>query len=387
MSTVNIKISPALKDARLVDVLNAITRVADQPIKYTIEDYAVVFSPKPAEAITLYSKTYHLDPNTFVKSLMAVTGINSGDSAPDTEKPTDGKPTDDDHDSLGGPASAGAQAGLNFVTLTNNTVALDTMVRNYFTMAGVDLTDPGKSVFFNDRLGLLLVRGTAEDLKLIEQAIGVLNQMPPQVMISSEFVELSRQECKTLGFGQFLQAKETNLTSVMSLSQYRVAIKAIRQNTHEDIISMPNVTTLSGRQAHIAAQDLQKIVIGTTTVALGPVLDVIPTVESDGYSINAILIPIYTEFLQDDPPGKFVPSSSGKQTGAPVAATSPLPHFRARQEVSTCNVRDSQTVIFGKLVSDKPSEPKRLHLFFVTPTIIDAVGNRVHTDEELYGKP
>ena len=41
---VQIKIDPALTNVRLVDVLDAIVKVADHPIKYSITDYAVVFS-------------------------------------------------------------------------------------------------------------------------------------------------------------------------------------------------------------------------------------------------------------------------------------------------------------------------------------------------------
>ena len=41
---ITIRISPPLTNVRLVDVLDAIVRVADTPIKYTITDYAVVIS-------------------------------------------------------------------------------------------------------------------------------------------------------------------------------------------------------------------------------------------------------------------------------------------------------------------------------------------------------
>ena len=44
MSAIAIKINPALTDIRLADVLDAVVKVADRPIKYSIEDYAVVFS-------------------------------------------------------------------------------------------------------------------------------------------------------------------------------------------------------------------------------------------------------------------------------------------------------------------------------------------------------
>ena len=42
--SIQIKIDPALTNVRLVDVLDAIVKVADRPIRYSITDYAVVFS-------------------------------------------------------------------------------------------------------------------------------------------------------------------------------------------------------------------------------------------------------------------------------------------------------------------------------------------------------
>jgi len=43
-ASILVRISPPLNDVRLVDVLDAVVKVADAPIKYSIEDYGVVFS-------------------------------------------------------------------------------------------------------------------------------------------------------------------------------------------------------------------------------------------------------------------------------------------------------------------------------------------------------
>jgi hypothetical protein len=44
-----IRIRPPLTDVRLVDVLDAVVKVADHPIQYTVEDYGVVFSQRRSE--------------------------------------------------------------------------------------------------------------------------------------------------------------------------------------------------------------------------------------------------------------------------------------------------------------------------------------------------
>jgi hypothetical protein len=49
ISSIAIKITPPLNDVRLVDALDAVVKVADHPIKYTVEDYGVVFSLKVHE--------------------------------------------------------------------------------------------------------------------------------------------------------------------------------------------------------------------------------------------------------------------------------------------------------------------------------------------------
>ena len=51
INAITVKINPPLNDVRLVDVLDAVVKVAEHPIKYTVEDYGVVFSlrgPEPA---------------------------------------------------------------------------------------------------------------------------------------------------------------------------------------------------------------------------------------------------------------------------------------------------------------------------------------------------
>jgi len=228
------------------------------------------------------------------------------------------------------------------------------------------------------------------------------------------------------------------ITGIMTDPQFRVAINALQQRTGSDLLAAPRVVTLSGRQAHFAAQDLQEIVTGTgitttgsatggltggtgvavpsityttTFLSFGPVLDVIPTVSADGYSIQMALIPTYTEFLQYDSPGGFVPeaqAAAGSTVGVPLTAQLPLPHFRVREVVTSCNVWDGQTVVLGGLIaetltkisdsvpvlgdlplvgrlfkSQSTDSTKQNLMIFVTPTIIDPAGNRVHTDEDL----
>src|SRR5439155_21198722 len=79
----------------------------------------------------------------------------------------------------------GVGGGVRYLTRETDTAELATIVHDYFAAAGV-LLDPPKSIFFNDRLGYLMVRATMQDLDIIEQAVQVLNTLPPELTIETK---------------------------------------------------------------------------------------------------------------------------------------------------------------------------------------------------------
>ena len=159
-------------------------------------------------------------------------------------------------------------------------------------------------------------------------------------------------------------------------------------------------------QAQVVQQAVQTSAITPQQqqVEIGPVLDVIPCVLSDGYTINLTLIPSLTEFSGYDTP----PSIPGVNVANVVQVPTILPAFTVRQVVTTVNIWDNQTVVLGGLISaqiqsqkdkvpmlgdlplvgrlfqsqSKISVKKNL-MIFVTATIVDPAGNRVHSDDEL----
>jgi general secretion pathway protein D len=245
MSAIAIKINPALTDVRLADVLDAIVKVADRPIKYSVEDYAIVFSLKAREATPLYVRTFKVDPNTFYQGLQGVgafvfgesqnVGQNSGGGGGFGGSSSGGGSTSSGQSGStisgsiisrisvapggvtggksggsqqgGGTTGGGGGGGLKFITTTNNTEDVSRAAINYFSSLGVDLDpvrNPGKALFFNDRQGMLVVRASMQDLDIIEVAIQILNIVPPQVNIKSKFVEVSQDDTKALGFDWYL---------------------------------------------------------------------------------------------------------------------------------------------------------------------------------------
>lgn len=140
-------------------------------------------------------------------------------------------------------------------------------------------------------------------------------------------------------------------------------------------------------------------------IPFGVVLDVVPYVSADGYTIQLNIVPTFTEFLgyDTDVAGQFR-TVVGDQPLQPT----PLPRFRVRQVSTTAIVWDGQTIVLGGLIaenvtktrekvpvlgdipllgrlfrSERTSSDKKNLMIFVTPTIIDPAGNRIHTPDNL----
>src|ERR1051326_6616490 len=335
----SIKILPPLNDVRMADVLDAIVKVADKKIKYSIEDYAVVFSLKGAEAVPLFTRTIKVDPNTFEQGLESVVGLvvggftttsggggggggggAGGQGQSFTTVPQVNLTTGTTGGQGGGGGGGGGQGrGVKTVTRTNDMTTVQLAVRLFFQTQGIDFTQPGKSIFFNDREGTLLVHASLADLDIIENAVQVLNLAPPQINIKAKFIEVTQNDSRALGLDYYLgntlmnngsiglqggsapsfagsptpanpvgvfpnpilgqsfndqiisqglrnQAIPTvaTLSGILTDPQFRVVLHALEQRDGADLLTEASVTTVSGRQCQIQVVDLQTIVTGTT---------------------------------------------------------------------------------------------------------------------------
>jgi general secretion pathway protein D len=511
VGSVHVKINPPLSNVRLADVLDAIVKTADKPIKYSIEDYAIVFSLKTAEPTPLYTRTFRVDPNTFEQGLQSVSSeifgaIASGSGGGGSQSSGGGITPGTVAAVITAGGNGGGGNGIMYVTKTNAMLNVQNQVKAFFAAAGVSL-EPPKALFFNDRKGILFIRATLQDLDIIEQAIQTLNVTPPQVNIKAKFAEVTQLDENALGFDWYLgntllgngstalqggtapsftglQSTAANpegtfpgtlgflggnnlqpatyqtasttdqlltgglrnvlqapaigtLTGIATDPQFRAVVSALSQRTGVDVMDAPEVTTVSGRQTHIEVTDMESIVTGVnanqtastsgtgvngasgagavgstityniSTLPFGPSLDVIPYVSADEYTIQMTIIPTLTEFLGYDNPGQFAVQAQGS-SGGDLSAVLPLPHSRVRQVTTTAVVWDGQTVVLGGLItenitktkdkvpllgdlpmfgglfrSESNSNSKQNLLIFVTPTIIDPAGNRLHSDEEM----
>lgn len=235
VGSIPIKISPALTDMRLSDVLNIIVQVAEKPIKYSVEEWGIMFSVKGPEAQPLFMREFKVDPNTFYQGLESVGSVVVGDVGGSSGGGGGGRGgggggggqggqgqgetgallprVNVAGGSTGGQGGQGGQGGggggqngggLRFTTRTNSMEEVHAAVRNFFTLMGIDLATPPRSVFFNDRAGILLVNTTSDDLDKIEKIIQVLNVVPHQVNVKAKFAEITQNDTRGLGFDWYL---------------------------------------------------------------------------------------------------------------------------------------------------------------------------------------
>jgi type II secretory pathway component GspD/PulD (secretin) len=140
-------------------------------------------------------------------------------------------------------------------------------------------------------------------------------------------------------------------------------------------------------------------------IPFGQTLDVIPYVSADGYTIQLNIVPTFTEFLGYDT--DLARQFRTVVPDLPVQDT-PLPRFRVRQVATSAIVWDGQTVVLGGLIAENvrktrekvpvlgdipfigrlfrteaADSTKKNLVIFVTPTIIDPAGNRVHAPDNL----
>jgi general secretion pathway protein D len=223
------------------------------------------------------------------------------------------------------------------------------------------------------------------------------------------------------------------LSGVINRSQMGVVINALSQKQSSDILSAPKVTTISGAQAQIrvvqefiypteysipqpggsggggtsggnAGMGTPSIPSGWKTREVGVILNVTPTVNADGYTINLTLVPEVAAFLgmlDYSPPPQI--DAFGN---AAVSYNIVQPLFETRNLTTSVVIWDGQTVVLGGLMRDEVtkmddkipffgdipfvgrlfrskvnSRSKRNLLIFVTARLVDPAGNPIHKQE------
>ncbi|MGA9779840.1 MAG: M56 family metallopeptidase [Limisphaerales bacterium] len=400
INSIIVTIDPPLRSVTMAEVLDAIVLSADKPIQYSVSDEGIVFSPK-MEAPRLFSRTFQMDAHGFPDALRNITGLQTN--------------------------------------------SVSTMAQSLFSKCGVDLKPP-ESVFYNDRLGLLFVRATMQDLDTIERALQALNQTAPQIHIKARFIEVPASAAADVYLGSFNAAggspagddlpppthdtlnqpkfmvgvsEPASFPGIMTESQFQAALRALESLPDVEELAEPEVTTLNGRQTQMRATQIITVITNfgyqeisnvsaifpqTNAVEIGLVMDTVATVLPDGYTIDLKTTASLTEFLGYDQPTNSIVkyNAAGQKVNLPTI----LPSFGVRKATARIKLWDGQTVVLGgikprfydggkevaaepgyfrktKAARGQPNEGDKDLLVFITITLVDPAGNRIHSDDEM----
>src|SRR5256886_12185907 len=147
--------------------------------------------------------------------------------------------------------------------------------------------------------------------------------------------------------------------SILTSENFWIALKQLRSRDDVETLAAPKVTTLSGRPAQMRATQMISVVTnfclqetnGTSSimpqagaVECGPILDAVPKVLSDGYTIEFPVIASMVEFLGYAPSANTTPAynSVGQKFDVPTVS----PQFRVQQITNAVNMLDGQTLVF-----------------------------------------
>ena len=228
------------------------------------------------------------------------------------------------------------------------------------------------------------------------------NSPTPQIHIKARFLTMPNDASA----GWY----DSTSPGILTSENFSIALKQLRSRNDVETLAEPAVVTLSGRQVQMRATQIISVVTnfclqetnGTSSIVpqagaveCGPILDAVPKVLSDGYTIKLPVIASTVEFLGYAPSAKTTPAynSAGQEFDVPTVS----PQFRVQQTTNSADMLDGQTLVFrldedqissaaalAELDAGKSNSLNRQTLVFLTASIIDAAGNLVHPDARSY---
>jgi Flp pilus assembly secretin CpaC len=135
----------------------------------------------------------------------------------------------------------------------NNNSRISLAARDFFKTLGVDLTAPGRSIFFNSRLGLLFVKATGPELNTVERAIQALAQVAPQIHITVRFIEVPEPDVEqVMKSGTAAGANANYAVEIIPADKMKALLTGL-ESDNATTLAEPEVVTISGRHAQMRA--------------------------------------------------------------------------------------------------------------------------------------
>lgn len=163
----------------------------------------------------LYTRTFKIDTNTFLSKLLEL-AQSQGRIIPTNNESASSIKSGRFGNNRGRPR----QPEFLSTTTTENPGEILPAFLDAMKALAVDFTAPGRQVFYGDRLGILMVRGTLQELDKVEKFVQVLNQAPQQVVFEVKFAEINEDDGKAFYLEEVL-AKQKFITKPMPLDLSR----------------------------------------------------------------------------------------------------------------------------------------------------------------------
>jgi tetratricopeptide (TPR) repeat protein len=285
--------------------------------------------------------------------------------------------------------------------------------------AGVDLSPPKQALIASERFGRLYVIETRNDMRIIGNILHDLHCLGPQIHIKARFFEVP----KTF-FDDERDSIPSSVTNggILTHAQFRKFLHQLQSQKDSEELAEPEVTTIAGRQTQMRATILQDVVTNylfqpesatqrvssispqMTKVETGPILDVMPSVWPDGYTIDLTAIPALVKFYGYADTRGLSPSYGTNSDGEKIPLPIALPVFGVGEVKEQTALYDGQTLVLlpgpqieynggmeekyrDRIVKHiqeaQKKEGDKTLIVLVTVTLIDPVGNRLHTEKEM----
>jgi Flp pilus assembly secretin CpaC len=239
----------------------------------------------------------------------------------------------------------------------------------------------------------------------------VVNSSAQEIHIKARFLEVPKDMLEAFKKDIGVASDGTKL---LTPEQMNTTIQDLEADSSVETLAEPEVITKSGRQAQMRITTIQTIITNfvfqdstfvngaaiqdgispqTESVESGPVLDVAPTISNDGLKIELTTIASDTKFFGYADPGnspeRFATNSAGQKINLPLI----FPVLQMNQAVAKVTVADGQTLVLFPKANPQTDQRLAKHIAqaekksgekflvaLITPTIVDAAGNRIHSD-------
>ncbi|MCF7791515.1 MAG: hypothetical protein K9L78_00120 [Victivallales bacterium] len=283
----------------------------------------------------------------------------------------------------------------------------------YFKARNVEFPK-GASAVFDMRISRIIVRNTPEQISKIKEILEKLEKtVTPQVSIAAKFIEISQTDFEELGFQWNVNASSSNLSfpavGATTRNAYDDAIgertsgypdrmfkfnvshknidisatiHALAQSSKTEQLSSPRVTTLNGyttvikvvTERYFPQEWNDPKIMETTandnktswlikayptfgdTTEIGVVFKVTPFICSDNYTIDLILEPTITRFVEYNKSYNYTALLEANQGTKEVEFKNEMPVIASRSIKTRLRVYDGDTVVMGGALTDETTK-------------------------------